>query len=387
MPVVLRLGLFYAAFFVGSGASLPFMPVWFRAQGLSGAQMTVILAMPMFARTVAGPALALWADSFRLRRTPMIWMGCGATAAFAAMGLAHGFWWWLATWFVGYTMLGTLSPLTDVITLRRARIDGFAYGLPRGIGSAGYVFGNVVMGLVLLRAPPVSVLIWTVTAAGLAAVGARVLAPADPVRENGPPLSPRELWAGLGGLLRDPVFMLAIGSIGLIQASHGFYYSCSTLLWRRQGIADGWIGVLWGFGVGAEVVFLWFLEPWRRLLGPERLLLVGGLGALVRWSVLAFSPPLWVLFAAQALHALSYCATFLASLRLVERLSPAPSASAAQTLNSSVSGGVMIGLTTLFSGPLFDAIGAGGYWVMSAITAVGLVGIWQLTRLMRLRVG
>ena len=134
-------------------------------------------------------------------------------------------------------------------------------------------------------------------------------------------------------------------------------------------------------------MFLWFLEPWRRLLGPERLLLVGGLGALVRWSVLAFSPPLWVLFAAQALHALSYCATFLASLRLVERLSPAPSASAAQTLNSSVSGGVMIGLTTLFSGPLFDAIGAGGYWVMSAITAVGLVGIWQLTRLMRLRVG
>ena len=67
MPVVLRLGLFYAAFFVGSGASLPFMPVWFRAQGLSGAQMTVILAMPMFARTVAGPALARRGDA-ALRR-------------------------------------------------------------------------------------------------------------------------------------------------------------------------------------------------------------------------------------------------------------------------------------------------------------------------------
>ena len=69
----------------------------------------------------------------------------------------------------------------------------------------------------------------------------------------------------------------------------------------------------------------------------------------------------------------------------MERLCPAPSASAAQTLNSSVSGGVMIGLTTMLSGPLFDTIGAGGYWVMSAITAVGLAGIWQLTRLMRLR--
>ena len=177
--------------------------------------------------------------------------------------------------------------------------------------------------------------------------------------------------------------MLAIISIGLIQASHGYYYSCSTLLWRRQGIANGWIGVLWGFGVGAEVVFLWFMEPWRRRLGPERLLVAGGLGALARWAILAFSPPLWLLFAVQALHALSYCATFLASLRLIERLSPAASASAAQTLNSSVSGGVMIGLTTVLSGPLFDTVGAGGYWVMSGITIVGLAGVWRLTQLIR----
>ena len=119
------------------------------------------------------------------------------------------------------------------------------------------------------------------------------------------------------------------------------------------------------------------------ILGPQRLLIAGGLGALARWVLLALSPPLWLLFAVQALHALSYCATFLASLRLIERLSPAPSASAAQTLNASVSGGVMIGLTTMLSGPLLDSIGAGGYWVMSAITVVGLAGVFWLTRLMR----
>jgi PPP family 3-phenylpropionic acid transporter len=386
MPIVLRLGLFYAAFFVGSGASLPFMPVWFRAQGLSATQMTVILALPMFARTLVGPAIGLWADSFRLRRTSLIWLGVAATAAFAAMALPWGYLWWLATWFVGYSALSCFSPLTDVITLRRTRIDGFAYALPRGIGSAGYVFGNVVMGLVLQHAPPVSVLVWTVTAAGLAAMGARALAPADPVREDGAPApSHRELWAGLGGLLRDPLFMLAIGAIALLQASHGFYYSCSTLLWRRQGVPDGWIGLLWGFGVAAEVAFLWFAEPWRRRLGPERLLMIGGLGALARWSLLAFSPPLWLLFAAQGLHALSYMATFLASLRLIERLAPAEHATAAQSLNASLSGGVAIGLTTVISGPLFDAIGAGGYWVMAAITLVGLAGCWRALTLMRRR--
>src|SRR5580693_4560361 len=231
MPTTLALGLFYAALFVGGGASLPFMPVWFKAQGLSGTEIGVILAAPSFARTLAAPALALWADGFRLRRTPMVWLGAGAALAFAAVGFVHGFWAWLIAWLVGSTLLGMLSPLADVIALRRSRREGFAYGLPRGIGSAGYVFGNVVMGAVMLRAPVVSVLVWTVAAAALAGLSARVLLPREPVHETGEIPARADLMRGLGGLLRDPVFMLAVGSIGLIQASHGFYYGFSTLLW------------------------------------------------------------------------------------------------------------------------------------------------------------
>ncbi|HZC16995.1 MAG TPA: MFS transporter, partial [Caulobacteraceae bacterium] len=356
------------------GASLPFMPVWFRAQGLSGTQMTIIFAVPMFVRTVAGPGLAIWADGFRLRRTPMIWLAAGAAAAYASLGLLHGFWWWLVAWFLGTTMLGVLSPLTDVITLRRARQDGFGYGLPRGIGSAGYIVGNIAMGVILLKTPPVAVLIWTVAAAALTAVGARLWLPADPVRDGTAALERRDLIAGLGGLFRQPVFLLAIASVGLIQASHGFYYSFSTLVWRRQGVPEGWIGLLWGFGVGAEVLFMWFMEPWRRSVGPERLLVIGGLGAMARWTAFAFQPGLWLLFPLQALHALSFTATFLASLRLVERLSPPENASAAQTLNSSISGGLLTGLATVASGPLFDAWGAKGYLAMTLIAGLGVAG-------------
>jgi PPP family 3-phenylpropionic acid transporter len=379
MPPVVALGLFYAALFVGTGAGVPFIPVWFKAQGLSGAQIGVILAAPAFGRTLAGPLLSLWADGFRLRRTPMIWLAVGAAAAFASIGLLHGFWAWLLAWLVGSVLLGMLSPLADVIALRRSPRDGFAYGAPRGVGSAGYVVGNVGMGLVLLRAPPVSVLIWTIAAASLTAIFARLLPP-EPVHESGEPPARADLAKGLGGLVRDPLFMLAIVSIGLIQASHGFYYSFSTLLWRRQGLPDSLIGGLWGVGVGAEVLFLWFLEPWRRRVGPARLLIIGGVGAVTRWSLMALSPAPLVLFAVQTLHALTFTATFMASLRLMERLSPPESASAAQTLNSVFSGGVMMGAVTLASGPMFDAWGFGGYFAMTGIAALGLVGALILAR-------
>ncbi len=382
MSSVLRLGLFFIALFVGTGASLPFIPVWFRAQGVGATQMAIILAAPYFGRTLVGPALALWADLFRLRRTPMAWMALGAALAFASLALAHGFWGWLGAWLIGSTLLGALSPLGDVIGLRESRTRGFTYAIPRGMGSAGYVFGNVVMGLVMATAAPAAVLVWAVAAAGLTAAAARWLLPPLPVHDGGEPLSARDLLGGLGGLLRQPTFMLAIVAVGLIQASHGLYYSFSTLLWRQQGLG-AWTGLLWGFAVGVEVLFLWFMEPLRRRLGPERLLILGGCGALVRWLALSFSPPLWLLFPIQGLHSLSFTATFFASLRLIERLSPPKSASAAQTLNSTMSAGVLIGLTTIASGPLFDALGARGYLVMAGIAGVGVALALVLMRAIR----
>ena len=165
--------------------------------------------------------------------------------------------------------------------------------------------------------------------------------------------------------------MLAIVSTGLIQASHGFYYGFSALAWGAQGLASGVVGTLWGVGVAAEIGFLWFMEPWRRRIGPERLVVLGGTGAVVRWTCLALSPPLWLTIVLQALHALTYTATFMGSLQLMERLAPAKAPPGAQTLNSVLSGGLLIGLATMASGRLFDAVGVHGYLAMSLIAAGG----------------
>ncbi|HRD45674.1 MAG TPA: MFS transporter, partial [Caulobacter sp.] len=82
-------------------------------------------------------------------------------------------------------------------------------------------------------------------------------------------------------------------------------------------------------------------------------------------------PPLWLLFPLQGLHALSFAAVFMGSLQLIERTAPARSASAAQTISSAFSGGLVIGLATLASGPLYDAVGARGYLAMAALALGG----------------
>jgi len=379
-----RLGLMYAALFVGSGASSPYMPVWFADRSLSGAQIGLILAAPMLARAVTAPAIAMWADSFSLRRTPLIVLGAGSAIGYALLAAPFGFWWWFWVWFFASSLMSTMGPLVDVIVLRRARLDGFNYGWPRGIGSAGFIVANVGAGALLVRFSPDLVLIWTVVTAAVSAVGARLLLPPDPVRETSDPSSLAERLSGLGGLLRDPGFLLAVGSVGLIQSAHVFYYGFSALVWRQQGIPEVMTGVLWGVGVGVEVAFMWFMEPWRRAVGPRRLLVLGGAAAVIRWTALAFSPPLWALFPLQALHTLSFAATFLASLQLVERLSTPANASAAQSINSALSGGLLSGLAIVASGWIYDRGGAQGYLLMSLMAAIGLIGALRLYGVQRL---
>lgn len=384
MPLPVRLGLFYGAIFIGTGVSSPYMPVWFAHHGMSGSQIGLILSLPMLARAFTAPLLAVWADSFKQRRTALAILAIAVTAAYALMALPWGFAWQTVVWFAASSMFTTLSPLVDVIALRRARVDGFNFGWPRGIGSAAFIVGNVGMGAILTRGSPDLVLVWMTAAIGATSLAARVLLPPDPVHEEGAPAAFSDRMAGLSGLLRDPVFMTAVVSVGLIQSAHAFYYGFSTLAWKRQGIGENLTGVLWATGVTAEIGFMWFLEPWRRRIGPRNLLVLGGVAAIARWSALAFSPPLWALFPLQALHALSYAATFFASLLLVEQLSTPRNASAAQAINSALSGGVLAGAATLGSGWLFDRVGAHGYLLMSAMSAAGILGALRLYGVRRL---
>lgn len=384
MSLPVRLGLFYSAIFVGTGAASPYMPVWFAHHGLSGAQIGMILSLPMLARAFTAPLLAVWADSFKLRRTALSFMSLGVAAAYALMALPMGFAGWTLVWFAASSAFSTISPLTDVIVLNRARRDGFNFGWPRGIGSVAFIVANVVMGAVLTWGSPDLVLVWITAAVALTALAARFLLPPDPVDEAGEAPRAADRFAGIGALLRDRAFMTAAIAAGLIQSAHAFYYSFSTLVWKAQGLPESMTGVLWAVGVAAEVAFMWFMEPWRRRVGPRNLLLLGGVAAMIRWTALAFAPPLWLLFPLQILHVLSYAATFLASLQLIERLSTPQNASAAQALNSALSSGMLMGLATLASGPLFDRFGAQGYFLMTAMCAAGLVGAVRLYGVRRL---
>lgn len=373
MNGVFRSGLFYALVFLANGVSLPFIALWFKQKGLSGAEISVVLSAPMLARLITGPLIAVWGDSFRLRRTPIAILSGVAAVAFAVMGVVEGLAMWLPLWFVAATAFGSVVPLADVLTLRCARREGFIFAVARSAGSVAFIAAAILMGWFLTFAPGDLVVVWISLACLFAAAAARFILPDEFVHEGGETSRAADRFRGLGQLLGDRWFMTAIVAVGLIQAAHAFNYGFSTLVWRGQGISEGMIGLLWAGGVAAEVAFMWLLEPWRNRWGPWAMLMLAGMAAMVRWTGMAFEPPLWVLWPLQLLHAFTFAASFLAGLQIVDRLSPPQSVSVAQTMSSALSSGVLLGLAMALSGPLFDAYGGGGYAAMTVLALLGTV--------------
>src|SRR3989344_246505 len=120
MNAAARMALQYVLLFGATGVSLPFAGLWFRAQGLSGAEIGALLAAPMLGRAVTGPLLAVWADGFRTRRAPIALLGAVMAAGYAGAGLTDIFTVRAVGWFVGATAAAALIPLSDVLTLRLA---------------------------------------------------------------------------------------------------------------------------------------------------------------------------------------------------------------------------------------------------------------------------
>lgn len=370
-----RVTLALACLFATTGVVMVFLPRWLETErGLVGAEIGAVLSLAQLARIATGPALALWADSVADRRTPIRVITLGAFAAFIAFfAVAREFWGLLVFGFVALSLYQGLTPLMEATTLRATAQGKFNYGFARGAGSIAFIFANVAGGAMVASMGVGVVPVWVFC--GLAAMTLAVLfvlapdpAPAAPQPR---PKNGANRLAAVTDLLRSRRYLILILACGLIQSAHAFYYGFSTLVWRGQGLTPGAVGLLWGFGVAVEVGFLMFLAPIERRVRPETMIVVGAAGAVVRWLLMGFAPVGLLLWPLQGLHALSFAATHVGAMRLIYREAPESAAGMAQTLYAALSAGLLMGLSTLFSGVLYDGVGARGYWVMSALALAG----------------
>ena len=363
-----RLALFYGAIFALVGCHLPFFPVWLRAIGIDAAWIGIIAAIPPVTRFTILPLVTGFAERRAAVRGALILTAVLTTLGFVAIGTQHAP---LAV-FLAYALTAAtwtpMVPLTDAYALRGVVRYGLNYGPVRLWGSAAFIVGALGCGLLadLIAAKH---LIWIITA--IAALGAVVSLGLQPL--DGRKALPMVQHSS-STLLRDVGFLAIIAASALIQSSHSAYYVFGSITWQLSGLGGLTIAALWALGVIAEIV-AFALSP-RFTLQPSTLVVIGGLGAAMRWLITAQEPQVGVLAVVQLAHGLSYGLTQIGIMGLMVRHVPVPVITRAQGYLAAC-GGIVASSASLVSGAIYARHGQGVYYAMAAMALSGAVVMWS----------
>lgn len=370
--------LFYASF----GGLIQWFPIWLiEEQGFTGEQLGLVISLAGLGRIIAGPLTSAWADGRRDRRAPIQLLAAITVLALGALWFSASFPVSFALAFAAEVTFWALIAFLEAALLRLCHPQRVPnYGLARGLASLSFVVGNVVTGMLVDAIGNDGIWWWlAITMIGLLAASLG-MAP-EPVERTAPVPFGERLAQGLA-MVKRPEFALLMFGCGLIQAGHQYYYIFGTKLWIDElGISATLAGWLFAFGVIVEAAFLMFVAPRIEHVRPATLMLIGGLGALVRWALMASSPSLTLLVPLQAMHAVSFACTFLGAMRGIQALWGDDRTPTAQMMFMALATAPAQALASWIAGRVFDTgVGSAGYLSMLATVGLGTLLVFLLWR-------
>lgn len=374
-----RISFFYAASFVVGGIITPYLPVWLKLRGFTPELISACLAFPLLARLVFTPIGSWMADRAPNRRFAIILFAFGALALFIPAALLDVHLGILVLTGLAVTVSTLVQPTTDALALTGYRRFGLDYGRMRAWGSISFVVVSLSAGAIIghFGQPVLTELL--IGAFAIAAISAFALPVTPPLERALDEVSKAKATSKPAWEILTKRSFIAIAlSTSLIQASHGVFYGFGSIHWASLGFSGDELGMLWAIGVVAEILMLRFSGRFRRL-GAEGFIIVGAVGALVRWALFPVITDFLPSLALQMLHGLTFAATFVGMQMGIARDVDEERTASAQGV-CQVVGGVLLAVSTLLAGPLYARIGVDSVWAMVVPPLIGLFVLWLFSR-------
>jgi MFS transporter, PPP family, 3-phenylpropionic acid transporter len=368
-----RVALFYGALFVFYGMHTPFLPVWLNWRGLTPEEISAIVAAPLFLRVFVSPVVAMAADMSGKHRGYLVVLSWLSLAFVLVLSLFATFWPILL--FATFLMLcnSTIMPLVETIAVAGVRHRGLDYGQMRLWGSLTFVAANFLGGLAIFGFGGGAGVWLIASGCVLTVAAAHILPPDEPFEDAIKPALPLWRSSALGALLARKDFCVFLIAAGLVMAAHATFFTFGILIWEKQGLSAAWCGSLWAIGVGAEVLLFSASGKVVQWIGPARLIALGAAASMLRWSAMAFDPPLAVLIPLQLLHGATYGATHIGAIHYIHQTVARDKQGTAQALYATMAAGIAMGWATLVAGWTYGTGGSYSYLAMVAISLVSFV--------------
>jgi PPP family 3-phenylpropionic acid transporter len=167
-------------------------------------------------------------------------------------------------------------------------------------------------------------------------------------------------------------FVLPILAFALVNSSNAVIGGFGALLWHEQGIPDYLLGPLLGTAALGEAILMF---AWRRFGGrvtARNMILVACMAGLIRFTVLAFNPPVEVIFVVQLLHAFSFGMGYFGVVHFIANWTHETNAAEAQGFANMLNQGAAMVMLILF-GWLVEWFGSYAF-LSSTITSLIAIG-------------
>ncbi|MEM8743390.1 MAG: MFS transporter [Pseudomonadota bacterium] len=377
-----RLSLFYGAVFLLIGFHLPYFPVWLEWRGLSPGEIGVVLSAPLVVRVLATPVISFAADRMGNRRLVIVLLSWGTLFGYLLFTYTHGFWAVFGVATLTAVAWTSIMPVTEAVAMDGVRREGHDYGRMRLWGSLTFIAASFGGGFALqLWGAPSALWLMIASAVCILATAYVLPSPRDRGRLKEATALPQLQIGKALAVARSPLFLLFLIAAGLVQSTHAVYYAFGTIDWQAQGISATVIGALWTTGVVAEILLFMYSGRVVRAFSAVNLITLAAAASILRWTITAFAPPLWLLFIVQVLHGLTFGAAHLGAVHFITDATPAEAAGTAQGVYASFAIGIAMGSALLASGPLYAALGTSAYLAMALLGVMALVAALLLARL------
>ncbi len=373
-----RVGAFFGALCLVYGVSVPYLPVYLDASGLTALEIGVISSAPLFLRLFLTPGFAIYADQNACHRGMIIALTCTAAGAIALLAGARGFWPLLICVAAFQVAVQSVMPLVEAIALAGVKRAGHDYGRMRLCGSVTFIVATIV-GAWVVEGQGAASVVALLAAATVATLVASFALPTPQATESRTPVRKLEFKSAYELAASRPILMFLLAA-GAAQSAHAVFYAFGVLHWRSNGVPAAWIGTLWSIGVIAEIILFWYSAAVLRHVRAVDLIAIGAAASVVRWTAMAFDPPLALLIPLQILHGLTYGASHLGAMHFIKDRVPEGQAGTAQALYSTVTAGVGMGLALLLAGFAYQRLGGLSYLTMAVLALPALAAALVLRR-------
>ncbi len=353
-----------------NGAIGAFLYLLYRQHGLAPSEIGLVIAMTHVMNFVVSPTWGAASDAMERRRGPSLLMiAClGAGPAILLVQAAYGLLPMVLAVVVWGFFGGSIISLADAATMRMLDNDRNAYGRVRVWGSLGAVIASLVAGQLGNRMgmgivfPFYALMMLLCALLALSFPRARYT-------------SKRSFTSAMLKLMRHPRVVFFLGAILLIGAGYMNWISTFSLYLNDLGASPGLIGAFYGLSSAVQIPVQATSAKWLGALGARRSLIVAFAVFVAFWlgcSFLSFSGPQLAIPLA-LVHGLAFGVYQVAGVVYVSEVTPAEHAGLAQGAYGSFSRGLGSILGSLTGGFLFQSIGGGSAYRISAL--VGLLSL------------